>query len=382
MNKSDIDKLFIKELGTPFSQKINPVLDQFVQIFKLELKNQLKLINEEKPELAKNVKIDIVDNIQFNATAYSNDNIEMIGINVGTTLLPIFLYFWMLSNSKILPEIGEISNEQQPEFDLNLSLFMSKSSLEEISLAKLISQLNQPKDKVRFNYAIFCMRMTWNFILMHELAHINRCHIAYLQSHLKLDEQNQNKLLEFAKHISLKRSQIKNILEIDADTIASQLLSGAPVKNKLSDVKTMLFGEDYKPDKMGWNETFKYWVLPIGILFHVTSFMDKKISIKSKFRSHPHPHIRMQLLSNFLWNHWKKVIPNRQEFISLNRSASDMIQDIYKIANWDLPENVKGVNYYENLKSVVNDLWKKVHESGKELNILTEQRWAKMKSSR
>jgi hypothetical protein len=219
------------------------------------------------------------------------------------------------------------------------------------------------------------MLTAWDFLLCHELAHINRCHIPYVSNILLKPTTSWFEL--GTEGLTKKESQTRCMLEVDADGVAGRILSGAPILNGLEVTREMAFGKGNSGVKVwDWPSAYKVWLRPIEFLFQMMAVLEHNISIVDAQRTHPHPDIRMQVLVNSIWPQWQKVIPDRSHFIELTREASREMHDIVRLGILPNPPSRLDELYSTLYKDQVLKLWESMRDCADALNALTEKRFA------
>lgn len=110
------------------------------------------------------------------------------------------------------------------------------------------------------------------------------------------------------------------------------------------------------------------------------AMLEHNIGITDPQRTHPHPDIRMQVLVNSIWPQWKKVIPDRGQFIELTREARREMKDIVGLAILPNPPSRSDEAYRNSFTDTVLDLWESLHGRAEDLNALTQERLAKKRT--
>ena len=96
--------------------------------------------------------------------------------------------------------------------------------------------LPYPKDEIRFAHSIYLFARATEFLLFHEIGHIVRCHLQYLQKHELLmadKESGALTMLEFEKKIHANQ-EVRRILECDADSVATSMQLNGILQQPLS----------------------------------------------------------------------------------------------------------------------------------------------------
>jgi hypothetical protein len=184
-------------------------------------------------EFVGDIYIDIIDDGELNARAFTVEDDEFVGINAGfAVVLPIF-YLSVLSHPTACPEIGNAEAERSTGGIEKELLFLSGRA-RDLPLRINWKQLNQPRDETRMHYAAYLIKLAFDFLLSHEIGHIVRCHITHLaQAHFRIASASAVKMLiEFEHDLSVKECAVRRVLEADADSLAARVQIGAHEHNR------------------------------------------------------------------------------------------------------------------------------------------------------
>lgn len=371
---SNVRQLFTQIAGPSLPEQLPPLISVMMAVYRERLRYALDQIKTKNSAMTSDVYVDIVDSMQFNAVAYANETVELIGINAGVAAALPLIANWLLSQPEVYPTIGDCTQEvKPPRFDGTILRFSGKASTAPDSIWP--EQASHPRDPARKHFVTYMMLTAWDFLLCHELAHINRCHIPYISN---ISEKPTTPWFELGtKGLNEKECQTRCTLEVDADGVAGRILSGAPILNGLEATREMAFGKGNSGvPTWDWSSAYKTWLCPIGFLFQMMAVLEHNIGIADTHRTHPHPDIRMQVLVNSIWPQWEKVIPDRAHFIELTREASREMQDIVRLDILPNPPSRADDAYKASYKDKVFELWNSMHECADELNALTEKRFA------
>ena len=328
--RTNVENLFEQIAGPSVPDDPPPMVGLMLAVYGERLRYALNQINAANPAITAGVYIDTVDEMQFNAVAYSDGKTELVGINAGVAASLPLIANWLLCQPDTYPMIGDCSKEvKPPRFDGTILQYSGKATTAPDSIWP--QDASQPKDPARKHFATHMLTVAWDFLLFHELAHITRCHLPYISN---LTQQPTTSWLEMgAIGLTEEECQTRCTLEVDADGVAGRILSGAPIINGLDATRMIAFGEGNDGvANWDWPACYKTWLRPIGFLFQVMAILEHNIGIADPQRTHPHPDIRMQVLVNSIWPQWEKVIPDQGQFIELTREASREMQDIVRLA--------------------------------------------------
>src|SRR5262249_17637416 len=177
------------------------------------------------------IHFDFIYNPQVNAWAFKHEGRYFIGMTTGLRFMVEFLFFRMLSDARMFTTIGNPAAEQSSFPPLtNYS-----TDAQDISQRNLYT--GPPKDAVRYAYAVDLLTSAMFFVVGHELAHITRGHVDYLNSQSGtpiIAECNEPDVGVLGATWNLPTEQEKaerQAIEMDADK-RSVLSSIGSVKNK------------------------------------------------------------------------------------------------------------------------------------------------------
>jgi hypothetical protein len=113
-------------------------------------------------------------------------------------------------------------------------------------------------------------------------------------------------------------------------------------------------------------------------LFHLMAIIEDDQGISDPARTHPHPDIRLQLVLNFSWQQWQKVLPEASFRELLPRVAGDVVE-LFRQEILPSPTSrlMKSYNR-QKFGDTVRELWNGVLEHADGLNDLTEERWDRL----
>ncbi len=242
--------------------------------------NQIKRNNSENSKLVI-PHIDIINNNELNACAAKSNSKYFIGFYLGAVYVLKDIFYRMLSNKSILPNIGVIDNETNPII-FNAQI----TSLNQLFLAKDPDEQIIPKDPVRMVYADVLHSHALNFLLDHEYAHISHGHVDYITAQF-----NANTLWEISQESSME-TLFSQTLEMDADCSA--------VNSGIATILEAYQKSSFLPVHLrqyysNFDESLVSWCIAIYTFFRIFSFADDhKKDIKTQ--THPNSGLRQSIV--------------------------------------------------------------------------------------
>ena len=177
------------------------------------------------------IYFDFIYNPKVNAWAWKDEGRYFIGMTTGLQFMLNFLFFRMLSDARMFSNIGN-SEVEQSSFPP-----LSDYTTDAQEMAQKGVHTGPPKDPVRFAYAVDLLTSAMMFVIGHELAHITRGHVDYLDSQTgtpiisECSEPN-TEALGAAWNLPTEQEKVeRQAIEMDADR-RSMLSAIASVKNK------------------------------------------------------------------------------------------------------------------------------------------------------
>jgi hypothetical protein len=172
-----------------------------------------------------------------NAFAWKDEGRYFIGMTSGLQFMLNFLFFRMLSDGRMFSTIGDPAVEQSSFPPLN------DYTTDAQEMAQKRVHTGPPKDAVRFAYAVDLLTSAMFFVVGHELAHITRGHVDYLNSQSgtpiisECNEPNKGVLGAGWNLPTDQQKAERQAIEMDADQ-RSVRSSMASLKNKLESPET------------------------------------------------------------------------------------------------------------------------------------------------
>lgn len=155
-------------------------------------------------KLSDDIYADFTDNWEINAVATVFERKDIVGIYSGLLVCLYDTFMTLLSDPRLLPDIGMPDEEQQSFSDLSSGL---------INREKILNY--RPQSQYRISYALFLCNIAVQFILQHEVGHLVRGHLVFL---------NETSFSEMGSFRSKISSETLRILEFDADWWSFKLL--------------------------------------------------------------------------------------------------------------------------------------------------------------
>jgi|GEM_PF-3119240 len=323
MNADDA-VVFDREIGSRLSEELQTATTSIYSPYRLHLDYVMRQFRE-SGAYPKIPSVALVDECSFNAVAFTDGTRELIGINAGVAIvLPLFFYD-LFGRRDVFPEMGNASVELAGNGHIDPNLFNATGPTAECRIGdNWRPVLHVPQDPVRSKLATLFAMIAWDFILFHEMTHILRCHIPFMERMLSLPRRPErlHKLFEFPDDLASEELKLSRVLECDADFGAARTQVSGWLQNDLRAVSSM-FGATIR----SWSEFCYFWQLSIQLLFQVMAMVDAK-NVGDGERSHPHPDVRAYMLMNFISPMWRKVIPSDAEYAGIAKRAKNEIDHL------------------------------------------------------
>lgn len=167
-----------------------------------------------------------------------------ININYGTLFILIDLFMRLLSHPNVLRHIGDASKEIESDEYLDYHMTDLEPIIRQfVNLNKEVPEVH-PKDKTRSDAAKFFVSICFEFILLHEVAHIIMGHLDYLENK-QVTDVSFSEVIKCERITKLER----HTLEWDADSFAVSYFVNWWIdhhKNKKQDERIpFLFNDPY-----------------------------------------------------------------------------------------------------------------------------------------
>jgi hypothetical protein len=243
----------------------------------------------------------LIDDVGFNAAAVDLPGIQVVGTTVGAAIalqehVAILLH---LTLSKGQPEeYAGLESRMLPLLRLQGRLSEAQEALRSIRPV----DLHLPP-----GYAQYVRRLAehaLDFLLLHELGHVMRCHSLFLKE-MRLGGGSAT-LVEFGVNRPTFGPEWLQMLELDADRFATRLgvigcTAGSPQQLEAA------FPGILNPEiPWSWELQLRTWLRAIAYLFLVLSAYDRR-AIDDRGRTHPHPDVRMSAVASYAFAEWNRV---------------------------------------------------------------------------
>jgi len=244
------------------------------------------------------IHLDFIDNPSLNAAAALYKGSYYIGINAGTFFLIADLFMKVMSCKSVFPEIGDILLEIDEEKKISASLTFSGLFYN----SDIGTAFSEPRDKLRLEHCYYYQSITLEYLVLHELGHIIRGHVGYIDS-IRKGAQWSELEYESESNNNLPPS-ISQTFEMDADSFAT---NWAFLKlNRIINSKDL---KKYRqPDYFGqdWLFASEHWSFAIYLFFRLFNFNQLDFE-ESKKKSHPPSSIRMIMILNNITELFRKT---------------------------------------------------------------------------
>ena len=241
-------------------------------------------------KLGSDIHFDFVQNNLLNAVAFSDSQTgrEFIGMNAATVFMLRQIFYVLLCQPTILPQVGDPSKEIQSE-----GPFLAATELE---LGE--NEFRFPNDDQRAIFATTLAQLSFWHLIAHEHAHHSHGHVSFLNS--RLGEQFLFEINESASPSDPDYILMRQTLEYDADCAAVQQSLRTVLETSKGHASGALDGRwdnAYAGQEIGLYS----WGFAITILFRLMG-RDERFDQDIKSAYHPPPQMR-QAISLITANH-------------------------------------------------------------------------------
>lgn len=258
---------------------------------------------------------DFIDSSEINAFGMTAGNISFIGINVGVWV-KLNLIFGILSKGlEIDADANDVESaaEKFDEYKKNYGE-LAVSILESEDMAYLREIKNHYRDLAFNQFACNAARMCLEYILAHEYFHIALGHTKFLNEYHRdymLNEAEQ-------KGASWNQEYFPNIdfhsLELEADCYSAIGMARAFQQGR------MMFGKLAMDDE----QFVVHLSFSLSVLFALLDISGSKISDCNSIK-HPHPDLRMLMISYALMDASPKILENESMWNSCHEFALELL---------------------------------------------------------
>lgn len=228
--------------------------------------------------------VDIIDNNEANAFVTKRGDKYFLGITYGAILAFSDVFCRMMENKNVLTEVGD------PEKEMNVNKIYSLrlTSMGQLAVTEMHSENSEPIDNVRILLGFQLVKMAFEFLVWHELAHIIYGHVDYVHSILGSFELKEIEREESKNQLD---PLVCQTLEIHADRFATQQ-SIAILEMLISNPDALT--PALRPYFNSWSSVIKMWVFSTYAFFRFFSDHNYADGIRNTF--HPPPSLRSNLV--------------------------------------------------------------------------------------
>lgn len=275
----------------------------------------------------------IINNYEFKAFAMGEKGKYLIGINRGLISTLLLVFDRIFADKDLFTEIGN------PDLEISNLPIIENFSSNYIHSVKGLNPFNSPACEIRNQESKNFTKKAFDIVLQHEVHHILRGHIDFLNAFLRreIDELNFNWTGLFLKNM------INKTLEVDADESSAEsfyrtIIKYMGAKNNKENVKHVSINN--------LPESIRKYTATITLLFKI--FGDNRLSEQDfQHESYPAPRLRNYLITTKIFG--------TKEYVSL--------KDQLNIEEFSL------VNFQEFLKGII-DIEKCLEKiTGKQINM-------------
>jgi hypothetical protein len=367
--------------GGALPSKLSHGFSTLVQPFVYHVEQTVASLRSQSGAIIKDMYIDIVDDKSLNALATIVSGDEIVGLNAGAGITLQFVFLALLAHGDVLPSIGDSTREGRDRISLN-RLLLPSGKASSLTLSDF-SALAYPKDELRFAHATFLMARATEFLLLHEIGHIVRCHLPYLRSRglLIADEVSGALTMVECEGTSHSSQEVRRILESDADSVAANMQLEGLLQQPLEQHMKFAFGPGWHRVKqtLTWEDVAYSWLIAVGVLFQLFASTDKTPIVEPR-RTHPHPDLRFFVLANFAAHAWSRVM-DVSTYSSVATRARNDLWTIWKALRLPWPPARKSTTYQKDFKRAHLAFQQGFKGVADTLNELTQRRFGMPRSS-
>ena len=116
-----IRPLFEQVAGPLLPEQLSPVVAAMMTVYQERLRYALDQIKRSNPAMTADVYVNTVDSMVFNALAYADEAVELVGINAGVAASLPLIASWLLSQPDAYPSVGNCAQELKRHDSTELS---------------------------------------------------------------------------------------------------------------------------------------------------------------------------------------------------------------------------------------------------------------------
>ncbi len=357
---------------------LSPVLEKSLRPYREHLVHAMEQLRSRNRGTIQDIQIELADDQSLNARAFTTGTGEGIAINAGVAITLPFFFHALLGNPQAFPSVGNPAADEPSQQPLDAELFALSGRARDLEPGvNWRPRMSVSNDPVRFHYATYLSMVAWDFLLFHEIAHIVRCHVAYLAEAGFGDVATPRLSMdEFEKNIQQDAPKLRRSLEADADTVAARVQVGGHHHNDPAVIGQSALGPYAPPTRWTWDDVCESWFRAVGLLFQLMAIRDRR-DVRDEARMHPHPDVRLFIIANEAWANWKQLIPTSDRYASIAKSVHGEIETLLR--SGVLPSSFarEQASYSGDFNASAEELRSGMNAIRPRLNELTEERLAR-----
>lgn len=276
----EFDEIFKSKGGRYNNRNSDPAIYNWVLVNSRILVAWMVQSNAHLPE----PYVDIINSNETNAYVTKRGDKYFLGITYGAFLMFNDVFYRMIESKNVLTEVGDPEREMNTDKIFSLRL----TNMGQLAVTEKHSENAEPIDNLRILFGFQLIKMAFEFLVWHELAHIIYGHVDYVHSVLGSFELKEIKREESRNQLDPLVSQT---LEMHADRFATQQ-SIAILEMLISNPDALT--PALRPYFNTWPSVIKMWVFSTYTFFRLFSDHNYAEGIKNAF--HPPPSLRSHLI--------------------------------------------------------------------------------------
>jgi hypothetical protein len=214
-----------------------------------------------------------------NAAAAIYESMGIIAISKGAIMLPMEMFFRMLSHPSVFQGVGDSCGEQVGMQHREGIL----TDYNKLARARKKLEPNAPIDPIRCALAMVAIQCAWDFVFFHELVHITHGHLGYLKRSRSIPFILENS--SSGRFHQLPSDDLDcQAIELWADSKAVTLTLGGFLRSKLGNGLDQFFPEP--------RHRLFLWSFAVFTLFRLRGI---KIDIANMTGTHPPKAMRFEI---------------------------------------------------------------------------------------
>lgn len=329
--KTSREEIFELNTAGRLPQILVPELEMMIRPYRGHLDYEIAYLRKTNAQVFKNIYVDMIDERELNALAFTYGGEEFVGINAGFAYSLPMLFDCLLSHPMAFPQIGDIAQDDPYPVQFDPELLFSSGRASDLR-PDVTTVVKAPRDARRRQFGAYLSVRAWDFLLLHEVGHIVRCHLPYLQEvgFLSENEAKSIMLLEFDECSHEDKRAILQVIEVDADVTAARaqvsgLFLNPPTKHAIS----VLGADAGAVANWDWIDVLYMWLIPIALLYQIMAILDES-PLLGAGRKHPHPNIRLYIMAYLMRPFWQKMIPNEDTYLDTIVKVNHEIQELWR----------------------------------------------------